>query len=153
MNLTTRWRMLLAAFLLAFVAWCAAPLVASAADVDPGDTVAELRLSALAVSLLVAAVIPIVNGIATTAALAAKWKALITLALNALNALIVNNTVGDGSLALTEPVIITWLIGFVISVGMYLGIYKPFGVTSSTTGPSQPDPKLFPNFGIGPSPD
>lgn len=132
---------LLAMLMLAVVL---APSIAFGQEVDAGDTVAEIRLSALAVTLVVSLFIPILTGIVTKASLASYWKGLITLVLNLVNAAVVGAVVVDGSAVWSEQTLIVALIGMAISVATYLGIYKPASLTSSTN-----DGKLGPNSGLG----
>lgn len=119
------------------------PFAAHAQDVDATDTVGEIRLSALAVTLVVALFIPIVTGIVTKASLSSWWKGLITLVLNLVNAAVVGAVVSDGGAVWSEETLIAALIGLAVSVATYAGIYKPAGVTSEAGG------KLAPNTGIG----
>lgn len=138
----TRIRLLLVA-LYASIFALLFPLTAAAQEVDPGDTVAEIRLSALAVTLVVSLFIPIATGIVTKASLSSWWKGLITLVLNLVNAAIVVAVVSDGSAVWSEETLIAALIGLAVSVATYAGIYKPAGVTSEAGG------KLAPNSGLG----
>jgi hypothetical protein len=133
------------------VAIMLAPNIALAVDnpVDPSDTVASLRLDAVAVAFLVSALIPIVNGLITKCTLSSMWKGLITLILNAVNALVVTATMSDGTAIISSTTFVTFILGLVISVGTYLGVYKNVGLTSSATPAGVPDPKLGPNTGLG----
>lgn len=120
--------------LVAFLAFGAAavvlalPSVAAAAPVDPGDTVAEIRLSAFTVSILLSLVIPLVVGIVTKLNTSATVKGLVNLVLNFVNATVVANTVGDGSAVFTQEIVVTALVGFAISVASYLGLYEKLGI-------------------------
>lgn len=124
------------------------PFAAHAQEVDATDTVAEIRLSALAVTLVVSLFIPIVTGLVTKASLSSYVKGLITLVLNLVNAAVVVAVTQDGSAVWSEQTLIAALIGMAISVATYLGIYKPAAVTS-TTNDNGTVGKLGPNTGLG----
>lgn len=104
---------------------------------------AEIELSALTVTLLVSLVIPVVTGLLTKASLSSGIKGLITLVLNAVNALIVGATLADGTAAFSQETLVVFLFGLAISVATYVGVYKPLNVTSNEGG------LLAPAHGIG----
>lgn len=108
--------------------WIFAPL-AWADGVDSTDTVAELRISALGVSLVVSLVIPLVVGLVTKCS--TTIKGLISVVLNAVQTLIVANVQTDGQAIISWPTLCTWLIATAISVATYANVYKPLGLTSS----------------------
>jgi hypothetical protein len=117
-----------------------------AADVL-GPEVDLIVINAPIVTILVALVIPLINGVITRWTLATFWKSMITLALNAISAFITASIVDNGDVVFSRPTLYTWLLGSAISFATYARIYKPLNVTSST-----PTGRLAPNSGIGPSP-
>ena len=103
-------------------------------------------LTATTLQLILNVVIPIITGLLTKITLPDWIKGVITLALNAGAAVIANNMADNGTAVLSTAVLLQTLIGFVISVAMYVGIYSRAGLTSSS-----PDGKLAPTMGIGPA--
>jgi uncharacterized membrane protein YvlD (DUF360 family) len=101
-------------------------------------------ISAPIVTLIVALLIPIVNGYFTKITLSGGVKGLITLVLNTLVAFITTATTAEGTAVFSKQTAYTAAVGFIISVASYVGIYKPADLTSS-----EPDGKLSPNSGIG----
>lgn len=99
--------------------------VAHAQDIEGGDTVAEIRLSALTVTLVVSVFIPIVVGILTKLDTSSTVKGVVTLILNLVNAAVVGAVVADGTAVFSEATITAALVGMAISVASYLGFYKP----------------------------
>lgn len=122
-------------FLLAFLAllavWLALPATALAQDIDPTNTVAEIRLSALVVTLLVSALIPLVNGLITTLRTATGVKIVVTLILQAVNALVTQAMLADGSAVLSQQTLVNGVLGLVVALTTYGHIFKPLGLTSS----------------------
>jgi hypothetical protein len=117
------------------VAW--SDLAQAAPNATEG-TVAEIRLSALTVTLVISVFIPILTGVLTKLDTSATVKAVVNLVLNAVNAAIVAAVVADGSAIFSEEVIITTLIGMAVSVASYLGFYRPVELNA----------KLAPDKGI-----
>jgi hypothetical protein len=105
-----------------------------------------LNLDATAVSLIISLVIPVLTGLVTKVTLPGAAKGVLTLVLNGVAALVTTATLADGTAVLSGQTVVTWLIGLGVSVAMYLGVWKPAGVTSSA-----PDGKLAPNAGLGPT--
>jgi hypothetical protein len=108
------------------------------------ETAFSLSLSAMLVSVLLSAVIPIVTGLITKSSLSGWVKGLITLVLNYVSAAVVQATIADGGAFFSRESLIMSLIGLSISVATYAGIYQPANLTSSDA-----DGKLLPRFGIG----
>lgn len=120
------------------VVFFATPSVAAAQEVDPGDTVASLELSALTVTAVVSLFIPIVVGLITKVDLNPLWKGAINIVLSAVNAAIVTATVADGTAVFSKETLIAAFFGMVVSLATYLQVYKPLDANS----------KLLPNKGI-----
>lgn len=93
------------------------------------NSISQIQISALAVTLVISLIIPFVNGLITKAD--SKVKGLVTIVLNAVSALVVTATMADGTAIISKETFITAAIGAVVSVGTYLQVYKPLGVTSS----------------------
>lgn len=103
------------------------------------DTV---TLSPPFVSLIISAIIPIVVGIISKATLAPAIKAVFLLVFNALNVYITTAIVVDGSAVFTQQTFAHFLVGVVISIAVYFGVYKPANLTDKGA--------LGPDFGLGP---
>lgn len=95
------------------------------------ESIAQVSLNATVVSFVVAAVIPVLVGIVTKARTSSGVKGLLTLVLNAANALIVNAAVADGKAVISKETFVNWLLALAISIATYKGLYKPAGVTST----------------------
>lgn len=119
--------------------------VASAAPVVTAEanSVSEIQISALSVQLLIGLFIPMVVGLATKYGTSSGFKAVLMLVLNAVQTLIVQTTMADGTAIVSKETFIQWLMALMVSIGMYAGVYKPLDITSST-----PTGKLSPNKGI-----
>jgi len=101
-------------------------------------------ISAPVITIIASLLIPIVNGIFTKITMSGFVKGLITLGLNAVMAFITTNASDTGAAVFSLQTLETAAVGFVISVAMYAGIYKPAKITSSL-----PDGKLSPESGLG----
>lgn len=125
---------------------------ALAEDVPPppvtlnADSVSTLTLAAPVVSLIVAFLIPFLNGLVTKLTTSAGVKGLLTLGLSIANGVLANALLADGSAVFTTTTLFTAIGTWVIAVLSYKELYKPFGVTSSM----QPDgtPGKLANKGI-----
>lgn len=104
--------------------------VAHAQGVDGANTIAEIRLSSLTVTLIVAVFIPIVTAIVTKLDTSSQVKGVVTLVLNLVNAAVVGAVIFDGTAVFSEEVLIAALIGMAISVASYLGFYKPVDINA-----------------------
>ena len=105
-------------------------------------------VSAPVVTLIVALLIPIVNGLITKYTLPGGIKGLITLALNTIMAFITTSMSATGAAVFSVQTLYTAALGFVVSVASYSGIYRGLGLTSSSV-----NGKLGPDTGIGPAPE
>ena len=101
-------------------------------------------ISAPVVTIIIALLVPIVNGIITKYTLSGAVKGFITLLMNTIMAFITTNMSDTGAAAFSLQTLWTAALGFIISIAMYVGIYKPGNLTSS-----RPDGKLSPNSGLG----
>jgi hypothetical protein len=117
--------------------------VAHAAPVgDDVNSVASIQISSLTVQLILSMVIPLVVGLLTKISTSSGVKAVLMLVLNAVQTLIVQATMADGTAIIDQSTFIAWALALVVSVATYFGVYKPLNITSST-----PDGKLAPNSG------
>lgn len=102
-------------------------------------------ISAPIVTVIVALLVPIVNGLLTKFTLSGGVKGFITLAMNTVMAFITTNASDTGAAVFSLQTLWTAALGFIISVAIYMGIYRPANITSST-----PTGKLGPETGLGP---
>ena len=101
-------------------------------------------IAAPVLTIIVALVIPLINGLLTKVTLPGAVKGVITILLNAIWAFIATATTAEGTAVFSRTTLYTAVLGSVISVVTYFNIYKPMKLTSST-----PEGKLGPNTGIG----
>jgi hypothetical protein len=94
------------------------------------------------VTLLCGTIIPILTGLVTRFEVSSQIKELITIALNAITAMLTTALVGDTAI-ISGQTIINFLISLALSYASYYGIYKKVGLTSSS-----PEGKLLPNKGL-----
>lgn len=126
------------------------PGVASAADDTVSVSGAEATpfiLIAPTVMAVIGLIIPVINGALTKYTLPAGVKAIITIVLNAVAALVLTSTQADGTALISNAAFNTFLFGTIVSIASYVGLYRPLNITSST-----PNGKLGPNVGLGPAP-
>ena len=86
------------------------------------------------VRLIVAVIIPILVGLLTKATWSGTVKGLLALVLNFVNAAVIAATLADGHAAWSQVTLRETLVGFVISVAMYLGVYQQANLTSNPGG-------------------
>lgn len=110
-----------------------------------GDAPGHFVITAPVVMFVVSLLIPIANGLLTKYTLSSGVKAVITIVLNAVAALVLTATQADGTAVISNSTLLTFVFGTIVSVVSYLGLYKPVGLTSSV-----PDGKLAPRSGVGP---
>lgn len=127
----------MAAFV-ALMAALAVPSFASAAPAPPVDAgttdTSTVVLAAPVVTIIVSVLIPLINGFLTKATTPAGVKAIGTIILNTAAALIINGVVSDGSSTFSTATLYTALIGCIISIASYAGLWKPLNVTSNSGG-------------------
>lgn len=95
------------------------------------ESIAQVSLNVTVVTFLVSVAIPILVGIVTKASTSSGVKGVLTLVLNAANALIVQATVADGTAVFSKETFVNWFMALVVSIALYKGVYKPAGVTST----------------------
>lgn len=98
------------------------------------DAVSTVVIAAPIVTIIVSLLIPLINGFLTKASTPAGVKAVGTIVLNAVWALFANGVLADGSAAWSTSTLYTALLGTVISIVSYAGVYKPINVTSNAGG-------------------
>lgn len=115
-----------------------APSIASASapppvEVDTTNT-STVAIAAPLVTVIVSLLIPLVNGFLTKPTTPSGVKAIGTIVLNAVWALFANGVLADGSALFSSATLYTALLGCVISIASYAGVYKPMNVTSNPGG-------------------
>lgn len=106
------------------------------------DSSSIVVISAPIVTLISALLIPIVNGLLTRITVAGGVKGLITIVMNTIMAFITTNASDTGASVFSLQTLYTAVLGFLISVAIYAGVYRPAEITSSS-----PAGKLGPNSG------
>lgn len=104
---------------------------ATAAPINPTDTLASVRLSAITVQAIVSVFLPLIVGFVTNIRDSAFVKGLLQLVLNAVSAFIVQTTLVDGSVAFSKQTVMVFLVGTATSLVAYYNVWKSKGITSS----------------------
>lgn len=102
-------------------------------DLD-ADAVSTVVIAAPIVTVIVSLLIPLINGFLTKPSTPTAVKAIGTIVLNTAWALIANGALADGSSAFSTATLYTAILGVIISITTYVGVYKPINVTSNTGG-------------------
>lgn len=102
-------------------------------DVDTTNS-STITLAAPLVTIIVSLLIPLLNGFLTTARTSPAVKAVGTIILNAAWALFANGVMTDGTATFSDTTLYTALLGCIISIVSYYGVYKPMNVTSNPGG-------------------
>lgn len=120
------------------VALFVAPLSAAAGPPPPGNVdttdVSTFVIAAPLVTIITALVIPLVNGFLTKATTHTGVKIIGTIVLNTVAALITTGLMADGTSAFSDTTLYTALLGCIISIASYVGVYKPLNYTSNEGG-------------------
>lgn len=98
-----------------------------------------ITINSTFVTIIVGTLIPILVGILTKFDASPRVKSIISIVLNAIQALIVSSVTADGAAAISKQTAILWALGVITSVATYTGVWKPNNVPA----------KLLPNVGIG----
>lgn len=106
------------------------------------DTDNLFVISAPIVTIISALLIPILNGLLTRITVSGGIKGLITLVMNTIMAFITTTVSDTGAAIFSYQTLYTAVVGFLISVAIYAGVYRPAEITSSS-----PAGKLGPNTG------
>lgn len=116
----------------------AVPSLAFAAPPPPGNVdttdVSTFVIAAPLVTVVTALLIPLINGFLTKPTTPTGVKVIGTIILNTAAALITTGMLADGTSAFSDTTLYTALLGCIISIVSYLGVYKPLNVTSNDGG-------------------
>lgn len=128
-----RIRYLIVALALAFLAYLTIPAPAFADATAPGPDLGQVRVPAIIVSLFISTLIPLATGLLTKAHWPARAKDTVTVALNAINVLIVGAVLPGGAAVFSLDTLLVWLLTTVTSIAAYFRAWKPAGITSTPT--------------------
>jgi hypothetical protein len=98
-----------------------------------------MDISAVAVTLIIGTILPVLVGLVTKLDASSKLKGGILLVLNAIQGLIIASQVSGGGASFTVEALVLFIAGLAVSLMSYYGFYKPNDVPS----------RLAPDFGIG----
>ena len=84
-----------------------------------------MTISAVAVTLLISTILPVLVGLVTKLDASSKLKGAILLVLNAVQGLIVASQVSGGGASFTIDALILFVAGVAVSLMAYYGLYKP----------------------------
>lgn len=112
---------------------------AFAAPIGP-DAQADsvFSLDPFTVTILFGLVIPLVNGVVTKVSTPSSVKAIITIVLSAVAAIINTSITESGGAVFSQQTLKSWALQLVVSIVTYLGVFKPLEVTSSLTKDGTP---------------
>lgn len=130
-KIVRRWFILLGMLIigLVFIAPAGAVLAEGTVVTTDSNSLSQVKISALVVTMVISLFIPFINGLLTKAN--SKIKGLVTIVLNAISALVVTATMADGTAVISKETFVITVMGVLVSVGTYLQVYKPLGITSS----------------------
>jgi len=119
----------------------------AAADGEPvaAKTGTVITMSIMVWTVLQGTVLPIVVGLLTRVEAPDVVKVLLNLFLNALGAVVATITVVDGVAVLSTTTLVTAILGYISSIAVHYGFYRPFSVTGSTPETNS----LWPERGLG----
>lgn len=95
------------------------------------DSVSTIVIAAPWVTIIVSLLIPVLNGLLTTVTTSSGVKAILTIVLNAAWSLIASGLLADGTAVFSSTTLYTAIVGCVISIASYVGLYRPMNVTST----------------------
>ena len=98
-----------------------------------------ITINAVLVTALIGTLIPISVGLVTHSKASSRFKSLLSVVLNAVQALVVSSMLSDGSVLISKDTFILWIMGVVTSTATYTGVWKPTELIKV----------LLPNFGLG----
>lgn len=101
------------------------------ATVAPNDTLAQVRLSVVMVTMITGAVMPLLVGLVTNIRDSSFVKGVLQLVLNTVSAFILQATMIDGSVAFSKQTAVVALVGMITSMVAYYNVWKAKGITSS----------------------
>lgn len=98
-----------------------------------------MTLSAVAVTLILGTLIPLLVGLITKLDAPSKLKGGLMIVLNAAQGLVVASQTANGGAVLSVDALVLFAAGVAMSLAAYYGLYKPNAVPE----------KLVPTFGLG----
>lgn len=101
------------------------------APVNPNDTLASVRISAVLVQGIIGIFLPLVVGFVTTLKDSSFTKGMLQLVLNAISSFIVQYTMLDGSVVFSKSTFFVFLTGCASSIVFYFNAWRGKGLTSS----------------------
>lgn len=122
-----------------FTAFSAVAYAADTLPVNPTDTLASVRLSAITMTFVVGSIVPLIVGFVTNIRDHAFLKGVLMLLLNAVNAVIAQATLADGSAVFSKSLLVPFIVGAAASVIAYYNAWKPLHATSSAVPVRQSD--------------
>lgn len=111
------------------------------ATVAPSDTLAQVRLSVVMVTMITGAVMPLLVGLVTNIRDSSFVKGVLQLVLNTVSAFILQATMVDGSVAFSKQTAVVALVGMITSMVAYYNVWKAKGITSSAFMKLVPNPQ------------
>jgi hypothetical protein len=129
----TRFRVRLALLVAVVALWPTAALATAAGETtSEGDTI--LNLDAGTVRIIVSVVIPLLVGVLTKASWSGTVKGLLSLFLNFVSAGVIAATTENGNAVWSQATLREAVLGFAVSVAIFLGGWKQAGISSAPGG-------------------
>jgi len=110
-------------------------LLAQSAGLDGFDEAADVVLAPTFVTFLITLALPVLVALATKAVASDRLRAVILLVLTAVNTLIGEAIVDDGSAVFSKDTFLKWVMATAIAVVTYLGFWKPIVDVNSKAAP------------------
>jgi hypothetical protein len=112
-------------------------LIAQAtAGVEGLDEPADVVLAPTFVTFLVTLALPLLVALVTKAVASDRLRAVILLVLTAVNTLIGEAIVDDGSAIISKDTFLKWVMATLIAVATYLGFWKPIVNVNAKAAPN-----------------
>lgn len=111
-------------------------LLAQAAGVDGLDEPADVVLAPTFVTFLVSLLLPVVVALVTKWNASDRLRAVVLLVLTAVNTLIGEAIVDDGSAIFSKDTFLKWALQTAVAVVTYLGFWKPITNVNNNVAPN-----------------
>lgn len=102
------------------------------------NSIAQIKLAPMFVTLLISLVLPLINGFLTKLSDSGGVKTMLLIALSAVNSFVLAAVMEGGYYVFTKETISTFIVTTAIAMAASSGLYKPIGLTSSAV--ALPDP-------------
>lgn len=95
------------------------------------DVTSQIQFDAFTVTALVSLVIPVLTGLITRYDASPTLKQLFTIFFAAVNTIVVQSTLADGTAVISKETGLQWAVSTAIALFSYVGIYKAHDLNAS----------------------